>query len=399
MFHVKIQQNVSRETYEKGYNNMNKLPTITKLDTATKTITKIENETRRNLYMVATVLNTVNTLNLYEEGEYKGVGDYAEKTFGYKKSTTSTLCTVASRFLTDKAESIFKQDDTKDFTIYQLAELLPLNNDQIEDLVETGELNSYMTTKKIRDLVKTCIAIPENVSCETPDKAGLEQACKITAKNGLYGVTTNGYTDSDNVSRETVNKYEPSFVDDSSDKIGMNPIQTNADNTSYAYAFAKAVTLNLDGKFGTCFYFRRGNTVTVTNSRFFEDTDVEYIVRNNVEADEFDKWEALLFDEEEFDGVKSLPVEDVQRILGYYVSAVEENERLTEAKLDLNTIQRACAYLGALAKKVDENHDYRGETILKHMDVVVDLLMGIDLKEAYSKFPNIFTELSDMNKN
>lgn len=133
--------------------NITKTTQIKKLENATQLIQLAEEGTRRNLYTIASALAIVDKNKLYEEGEYKNTAEYGEAMFNYKRATTSALIRVAVRFL-NGSNSTLKQDGEKDYTIYQLMELLPMSDTDINAALENGELNPYMTTKAIRDLAK-----------------------------------------------------------------------------------------------------------------------------------------------------------------------------------------------------------------------------------------------------
>lgn len=133
--------------------NITKTTQIKKLENATQLIQLAEEGTRRNLYTIASALAIVDRNKLYEEGEYKNTAEYGEAMFNYKRATTSALIRVAVRFL-NGSNSTLKQEGEKDYTIYQLMELLPLSDTDIANALENGELNPYMTTKAIRDLAK-----------------------------------------------------------------------------------------------------------------------------------------------------------------------------------------------------------------------------------------------------
>lgn len=133
--------------------NITKTTQIKKLENATQLIQLAEEGTRRNLYTIASALAIVDRNKLYEEGNYKNTAEYGEAMFNYKRATTSALIRVAVRFL-NGANSTLKQEGEKDYTIYQLMELLPLSDTDIANALENGELNPYMTTKAIRDLAK-----------------------------------------------------------------------------------------------------------------------------------------------------------------------------------------------------------------------------------------------------
>lgn len=126
---------------------------IKTLEQATSQITKFEENARVNLIKIADILGWVDKLKLYETKGYKNVAEYGEAVHGYKRQTTQALVKVASRFLVG-TESALKQPDEKDYTVYQLMELLPLEQNEIDTAIQEGELNPYMTTKKIRDLAK-----------------------------------------------------------------------------------------------------------------------------------------------------------------------------------------------------------------------------------------------------
>lgn len=134
--------------------NITKTTQIKKLENATQLIQLAEEGTRRNLYTIASALAIVDKNKLYEEGEYKNTAEYGEAMFNYKRATTSALIRVAVRFL-NGSNSILKQEGEKDYTIYQLMELLPMEDTDINAALENGELNPYMTTKAIRDLAKS----------------------------------------------------------------------------------------------------------------------------------------------------------------------------------------------------------------------------------------------------
>lgn len=133
--------------------NITKTTQIKKLENATQLIQLAEEGAIRNLYTIASALAIVDKNKLYEEGDYKNTAEYGEAMFNYKRTTTSALIRVAVRFL-NGSNSTLKQDGEKDYTIYQLMELLPMSDGDINTALESGELNPYMTTKAIRDLAK-----------------------------------------------------------------------------------------------------------------------------------------------------------------------------------------------------------------------------------------------------
>lgn len=163
--------------------NITKTTQIKKLENATQLIQLAEEGTRRNLYTIASALAIVDKNKLYEEGDYKNTAEYGEAMFNYKRATTSALIRVAVRFL-NGSNSTLKQEGEKDYTIYQLMELLPMTDGDINTSLENGELNPYMTTKAIRDLAKSYKPALEIKSGNEPEikeqvnEAGIEDGAK-----------------------------------------------------------------------------------------------------------------------------------------------------------------------------------------------------------------------------
>lgn len=179
--------------------NITKTTQIKKLENATQLIQLAEEGTRRNLYTIASALAIVDRNKLYEEGDYKNTAEYGEAMFNYKRATTSALIRVAVRFL-NGANSTLKQEGEKDYTIYQLMELLPLSDADIANALENGELNPYMTTKAIRDLAKGYRLInaaesetEENLKVENEPES--KQESPTEAKAEEVEAETHGTTD------------------------------------------------------------------------------------------------------------------------------------------------------------------------------------------------------------
>lgn len=170
---------------------------IERLERATQLIYSLEESTKRNLYAIATTLRIVDEKKLYEEREYKSTAEYGEAVHGYKRQTTQALIKVAKRFLIGNCSNL-KRENEKDFTVYQLMELLPMSDTQIDESIEQGELNPYMTTKAIRDLVKSYKTIEtKDVKNETT-----EQSNSVTTEQNEQN------EQSDSMANEPLNKTE-----------------------------------------------------------------------------------------------------------------------------------------------------------------------------------------------
>lgn len=118
----------------------------------TRDILYLEDDNRRNLFKIASQLAKINRANLYKDDGFKNVSEYAEKVLGYKGSTTRALCRIADRFLTETGE--IENPELADFTVYQLMEILKLNDSELQLALNEGTVSSELSTKKLRDNVK-----------------------------------------------------------------------------------------------------------------------------------------------------------------------------------------------------------------------------------------------------
>lgn len=98
---------------------------------------------------------------------FKGVGDYAESTFGYKKSNAAAMAAVGKRFL--DASGNITNDILKGLTWSKLDLLKSLTDGQIQELVDSGIDLGYSTAREIREGVKALKA-PVSDSKATKDE-------------------------------------------------------------------------------------------------------------------------------------------------------------------------------------------------------------------------------------
>ena len=129
------------------------------LEARTNHIIKLMNSTKKNLFEIAVTLDNIkNTPSILKDDGFEDVFDYANKVLGYKKATVYAFTRVASKFIIENSEgeyiSIFESDDT-DYSIGQLQEMVKLDYEQAVELDESGAVNKGMTTKEIRQAVKT----------------------------------------------------------------------------------------------------------------------------------------------------------------------------------------------------------------------------------------------------
>lgn len=130
-----------------------------KLRQHTAAIVKLMNATKRNMYEIAARLVVIRDEKLYEEDGFESVHDYASRCFGYKQNMTYKMLVTAEKFIEKSPDnkryiSILTHTDA-DYTVSQLMELNSLEADTAKQLDTSGTISPDMTTKQIREVVKS----------------------------------------------------------------------------------------------------------------------------------------------------------------------------------------------------------------------------------------------------
>lgn len=143
------------------------IPANITLDNVTLRIKGVEERMKKDYMEIACLLLYVKKSGIYSQGGYKNVYEYAQKKLGYKADMVKKSIRVADLFLQEISagsyKSIFVSEGEKDFTIGALVELLPLEkgNDKsafialTTEMYQNGEISPDMTTKQIREVVKS----------------------------------------------------------------------------------------------------------------------------------------------------------------------------------------------------------------------------------------------------
>lgn len=145
---------------------------VTTLDEATKRIELAIEQGKRSIFRIAETLASVNDNKLLADTEYKSLAEYAQERFGFKKAYTYSLAKVGSRFIED-GTSIIAHDDA-DYTAGQLQELLPLTNEQAQELDREARICPTTPAREIREIVKAYLYNEEPES-EELESEELEQ--------------------------------------------------------------------------------------------------------------------------------------------------------------------------------------------------------------------------------
>lgn len=155
------------------------------LEKATLTILSCDNDIKSRQFSIASILAEVEVKKLYTDDGFGSCAEYAEKTFGIKKSTSYALITIGKEYtrpilnangkvighcsnLLPPADMEKQDAPLVDFTTRQISLFSTLGREQVIDLVSNGSLLPSMTANQIRDLVKAQKAL--NVSDSEPEQ-------------------------------------------------------------------------------------------------------------------------------------------------------------------------------------------------------------------------------------
>ena len=102
---------------------------------------------------IAKLLGMVKKDKLYTEDGFKSVDEFAEKTFGIKKSIAYQLANVGERFYNVDSETAKKVSDM--LPPSNLAEIAGMKDEEIQKAMDAGEIKEGTTQQKLRDIAKT----------------------------------------------------------------------------------------------------------------------------------------------------------------------------------------------------------------------------------------------------
>ena len=120
----------------------------------------MQNANTRNNFAIAVHLKVIRDEELFSDDGFTDVFDYAKKTLDFSKVYVYKNIVNAEKFIEVKKigrNTTYTSNlphTGKDFTSGQLIELQCLEYDTVKKLVEDGIINSDMTTKEIRNIVK-----------------------------------------------------------------------------------------------------------------------------------------------------------------------------------------------------------------------------------------------------
>ena len=117
----------------------------------------------KNKQEICKLLGIVKRDKLYTDDGFKSVDDFAEKTFGIKKSLAYQLANVGERFYNVESETAKKVSSM--LPPSNLAEIAGMKDEEIQKAMDEGKIKEGATQQELRNLAKTAKA-------EAPAKPG-----------------------------------------------------------------------------------------------------------------------------------------------------------------------------------------------------------------------------------
>ena len=122
-----------------------------KLESATLKIERARATAEKSFFTIAQTMKQVfDDSDILIESGFKNIEEYAEKTFGYKKANTRKMIAIANRFMDRNGI----KELYNGFSYSNLAELLPINDEEIKSGIASGEISADSTQKEVREYVK-----------------------------------------------------------------------------------------------------------------------------------------------------------------------------------------------------------------------------------------------------
>lgn len=159
-----------------------------RLQTVTNQIVRCGASIRNNFYKMAHLLYKVQSERLFVNDGFMSAAEYAEKTFGFKKSLCYNLISVGETYTAEDGKgSNLPHDGTKDYTSSQLKVILPYTEDDVRELADEGVISPYMTVNALKKKLK------EELKIETTADGEVEEAEAVTEEAEETGTNETGY--------------------------------------------------------------------------------------------------------------------------------------------------------------------------------------------------------------
>lgn len=167
-----------------------------------KTIEGAINVSKMSSYIICKEFSRINESGKLENMGFKTIGEFGKALFGLESSTVNHYARIGTLFITDDYEvnPLLPQ-----LSVSHLLELETYENGDVEkisELFQNGKLTDGMSTKKIREVIKS---LKENAieNKGGNDENSNDNSIDDTSANSTVGTTDNSSSDSDTTSQSS----------------------------------------------------------------------------------------------------------------------------------------------------------------------------------------------------
>ena len=167
-----------------------------KLNRATRDILKYGKAVRNNLFAIAHTIAVVDASECYKDDGFNNVTEWAEKSFGFKKSNTYDLLKIGKEYtrerLSDKGNVVGYESNLLptgagvDFTTTQIGKMLTAGRDLVVELVDGEEITPEMSCREIAKVIKAHTKSEDNDNNEGEDNDNNEGEDKTEKRDVEY---------------------------------------------------------------------------------------------------------------------------------------------------------------------------------------------------------------------
>ena len=148
----------------------------------------------RNIEL-AKIFGRILETECYKDDGFSSVADFAEKTFGIKRASAYQLANVGRRFFNSDSETACKVVKLLGGKTGNLAELVNMTDEQIEEAISSEKLTSKSTQDDLREIAKSV----KPVKVINEKKARLTAVISHMTENGKIEVISSASVIVDNV--------------------------------------------------------------------------------------------------------------------------------------------------------------------------------------------------------
>jgi hypothetical protein len=177
-----------------------------RLQSATKKFLEIAETMRKSSFKACAILAEVAASKCYKKDGFENMQDWAEKTFGLKKSVVYAMAKVGRDYVDAKTGKSTLAIGDEDFTVTQVSEVSKLPKEKVVAAVKAGEIKPTMTCAEIRDYANAHIS-------KKPHAAGKERNKVTKLYTGVIFTTGEMPVDVKAVPLDYIDKQIGSYVE------------------------------------------------------------------------------------------------------------------------------------------------------------------------------------------